>query len=132
MNPTFLTIAAAMSVAAASGAQAQDMSGWTPGSEITGHSVQVETMGVTNTIRFQPDGTANIATPGGNVVNARWSATSDQLCLMSGGATECWAYQRPFRAGQQVAMTSNCNVASTWMPISTAQPAVQSRAGERG
>ena len=42
-------------------------SGWMPGSEITGQSVQVETNGVTKTVFFDPGGDALIQTPCGNI-----------------------------------------------------------------
>jgi hypothetical protein len=108
--------------------------GWAPGSEIAGQSVQVETNGVTNTVFFDPGGAARIQTPGGNVVPASWSATSGQLCLSTGAARECWPYAQPFQAGQQLTLTSSCNAASRWtaLGVNQPQPPVQQGAGERG
>ena len=76
--------------------------GWVPGTEITGQSVQVETNGVTNTVFFDPGGVARIQTPNGNVVPGSWSAANGQLCLTTGAAQECWPYAQPFQAGQQI------------------------------
>ena len=115
----------------ASGAAAQ----WVPGSEIAGQTVQVETNGIVNAISFQPGGTASIATPGGKVVPATWTASNGQLCLSTGGAQECFPYSQPFQAGQAVSATSNCGATSRWLASSTnaPQPTQQpERAGERG
>jgi hypothetical protein len=100
-----------------------------PGSEIVGQSVQVETNGVVNTVVMDPGGTARIMTPSGNVVQGAWSAVNGQLCLSANGGQECWPYQAPFRAGQQVTLVSNCNVASRWLATATND---QAPLGERG
>ena len=114
----------------ASGASAQ----WVPGSEIAGQTVQVETNGVVNNVTFQPDGTASIATPSGNVVPANWTASAGQLCLRTGSAQECFPYQQAFQAGQPVTTTSSCGATSRWLANATNQPAApqQRQAGERG
>ena len=107
--------------------------GWMPGSEITGQSVQVETNGVTNTVFFDPAGVARIQTPGGNIVPGSWTASGGQLCLTTGAAQECWPYAQPFQAGQQITLTSSCNAASRWTALGTnTPPPVQQGAGERG
>lgn len=107
--------------------------GWVPGSEITGQSVQVEINGVTNTVFFDPGGAARIQTPGGNMVPGTWTAASGQLCLTTGAAQECWPYAQPFKAGQQVTLTSSCHAASRWTALGTNQaPPQQAREGERG
>lgn len=105
---------------------------WVPGSEIAGHAVQVETNGVMNTVHFEPGGVARIQTPGGNVVPATWSVANNQLCLNASGAQECWPYTQAFQAGQMMTLTSSCQVASRWTPLSTAQPPMQAPGGERG
>ena len=106
---------------------------WTPGSEITGQSVQIETNGVTNTVYFDPGGVARIQTPGGNTVPGTWAATNGQLCLTTGAAQECWPYAQPFQAGQPLSLTSSCNAASRWTALSTNMaPPAQVGAGERG
>lgn len=105
---------------------------WVPGSEIAGHAVQVETNGVMNTVYFEPGGVARIQTPGGNVVPATWSAQGGRICLNASGAQECWPYTQAFQAGQQINLTSSCQVASRWLPLSTSQPPTQAPAGERG
>lgn len=105
---------------------------WIPGAEIAGHAVQVETNGVMNTVYFEPGGVARIQTPGGNTVPATWSASNNQLCLNASGAQECWPYTQAFMAGQAVSLTSSCQVASRWLPLSTSQPPMQAPAGERG
>lgn len=95
--------------------------GWTPGSEIVGHSIQVETNGIVNTVYFDAGGGARIVSPGGTVVPASWSASNQLLCLQTGPANqECWPYRTAFEAGRQVTLTSSCQVASRWLPVSTA------------
>jgi hypothetical protein len=110
----------------AAGAQA-----WTPGSEIVGQTVQVETNGVTNSITFNGDGSAIITTPSGRAVPATWTATGNQLCLTTGGPSECFPYAQAFRAGQPVTLTSSCNATARWLATSTNAP-TQRSAGERG
>lgn len=106
---------------------------WVPGSEIAGQTVQVETNGVVNNITFQPGGTATITTPSGNAIPASWTANAGQLCLRTGGASECFPYNQPFQAGQSVTATSSCGATSRWLANATNQPAQPARsAGERG
>jgi hypothetical protein len=114
----------------ASGASAQ----WVPGSEIAGQTVQVETNGVVNNITFEPGGTARITTPSGNVVPASWTANNGQLCLRTGGASECFPYSQPFQAGQTMSATSSCGASSRWLANAVnQQQAPQSQSlGERG
>ena len=102
---------------------------WTPGSELVGQSVQVETNGVVNTIYFDPGGAARIITPGGAVVQGTWSAANSQLCLQTGGGQECWPYQSAFQSGQSVTLVSSCQASSRWTPLSTNPTQVR---GERG
>jgi hypothetical protein len=102
---------------------------WTPGSEIVGQSVQVETNGVVNTIYFDPGGVARIASPAGRIVPATWTAAGGQLCLQSASGSECWPYAQAFQAGSQVTLVSSCNATSRWMANSV--NAQQSK-GERG
>jgi hypothetical protein len=104
---------------------------WTPGSEIVGQTVQVQTNGVMNSITFNADGTATITTPSGTTVPGTWSAANNMLCLSANGGQECWPYSRPFQAGQQLALTSSCQQVTTFMPQST-NPPVQRSGGERG
>lgn len=104
---------------------------WMPGSEIVGQSVQVQTNGVTNTVYFDQGGAARIVSPGGNVVNATWTASGGQLCLNAGGGAECWPYTQAFQAGQTVTLVSSCQSSSTWMANATNPPQAQN-AGERG
>jgi hypothetical protein len=103
---------------------------WTPGSELVGQSVQVETNGVVNTVYFDPGGAARIITPAGNVVQGTWTAAGGQLCLQTGTGRECWPYNAAFQAGQQVTLVSSCQVASRWTALSTNPP--QAAGGERG
>lgn len=126
LNGAFFAAAVAAPVAAVS-AQAA----WTPGSEIAGQSVQVQTNGVLNTITFNADGTASISTPAGTTVPGTWSAANHMLCLSANGGQECWPYAQAFQAGQQVSLTSSCQQVSTFIPQSTNPPAQRS-AGERG
>jgi hypothetical protein len=106
--------------------------GWVPGAEIVGQSVQVQTAGVTNTVHFDAGGAARIVTPSGNVVPASWTATGGQLCLQTGGGSECWPYQSPFEAGRQMTLTSSCQATSSWLANATnpmQQPAAQPERG---
>ena len=124
-----LRIALGLGALALSGAAAAQS--WTPGSEIVGQSVQVDTNGVVNTINFNPDGTASILTPAGRAVPATWSATGGQLCLNVSGAQECFPYRQAFQQGQPVTATSSCGSTSRWLANAVNQPP-PSAAGERG
>lgn len=105
---------------------------WTPGAEIVGQSVQVNTNGTINTVYFDQGGAARIITPTGTSVPGRWTAANQQLCLDTGtGTAECWPYRSAFQAGQVVNLTSTCNVSSQWTANSTNQPE-QQRLPERG
>ena len=106
--------------------------GWVPGSEITGQSIQVQTNGVTNTVYLDAGGAARVQTPGGNIIPANWTAGGGQLCLSTGAARECWPYNAPFQAGQQVSLTSSCNAMSQWTALGTNQLPMQQSGGERG
>ncbi|HVF83331.1 MAG TPA: hypothetical protein VM913_04060 [Sphingomicrobium sp.] len=112
-----------------SGAAAQS---WSPGSEIAGQSVQVETNGVVNTVNFNADGTASILTPSGRAVPATWSATGGQLCLNAAGAQECVPYAQSFQAGQPISAASSCGTTSRWLANSVNQAPQSRPAGERG
>jgi hypothetical protein len=103
---------------------------WSPGSEIVGQSVQVETNGIVNTVAFDQGGTARIMSPGGNVVQGTWTAANGQLCLQAGAGQECWPYQSAFQPGRQVTLVSSCNVTSRWLANATNNPPPP--AGERG
>ncbi len=121
---TKLTAAVAATVAAIMASTAASAQMWTPGSEIVGQSVQVNTNGVVNTVYFDQGGAARIMTPGGASVPGRWTAANQQLCLNVGtGATECWPYQAAFQPGQVQYLTSNCNVPSQWTANETNRPA---------
>ena len=122
-------VAGMASIVAPSAASAQM---WTPGSEIVGQSIQVNTNGVVNTVYFDQGGAARIMTPGGNSVPGRWSVANQQLCLDIGtGPAECWPYRSAFQAGQNVTLTSSCNVSSQWLGNGTNMPEQQSMP-ERG
>ena len=129
--PSSMSILAGVALAVVPvGAMAQ----WAPGSEIVGQTVQVTTNGVSNTVHLAPGGQAHITTPGGTVIPATWTAANGQLCLNTGAAQECWAYNSAFQAGQPMTLTSSCG-SSTWVanainqPPPPPAPAVQ---GERG
>ena len=131
MNRTLISAcAAAMATIIAPAAASAQM--WTPGGEIVGQSVQVNTNGTINTVYFDQGGVARIMTPSGNTVPGRWTAANQQLCLdVGGGSAECWPYQAAFQAGQPVTLTSTCNVSSQWTANSINQPE-QQRMPERG
>ena len=114
--------------------QAASAQMWTPtGAEITGHAVRVETGGQTNTVHFDPGGTARIETQSGRMVDGRWFVENQNLCLQTSAARECWPYRAAFQAGQPMDLTSSCAITSRWTPISTMQPMpTQQRSGERG
>ena len=102
--------------------------GWTPGSEIIGQRVQVQTNGVTNTIAFESGGVARISSPtGATVIDAAWTANNGQLCLTTSSTFDCYPYRSPFVAGQSVDLISDCAVHSRWLA-----PQVSAHAGERG
>lgn len=113
-------IASASLLAASATAVAQAM--WSPGSEIVGQSVQVETNGVTNTVFFDAGGQARIMTPNGNTIPATWSTANQQLCLNTGTAQECWPYTQAFQAGQPVSLLSSCQSNSRWLASATNPP----------
>ncbi len=126
---TAALVASAVSMGVPSIASAQM---WTPGSEIVGQSVQVNTNGTVNTVYFDQGGAARIMTPSGNTVPGRWTVANQQLCLDVGsGTAECWPYRSAFQAGQNVSLTSTCNVTSQWLANSTNMPE-QQRMPERG
>ena len=121
---------ATVAVIAAPGTASAQM--WTPGGEIVGQSVQVNTNGTINTVYFDQGGAARIMTPAGTTVPGRWTAANQQLCLDIGtGSAECWPYRAAFQAGQPISLTSNCNVSSQWTANSINQPE-QQRMPERG
>ena len=106
---------------------------WMPGSEITGQSIQVETNGVVNTVYFDPGGVARITTPSGMQVQGRWSVADQMLCLETGAnVRECWPYRSAFVSGQQVTLTSSCQVTSRWVANTTNPPPEMRAGGERG
>lgn len=127
MLARLLFTASAIMLASAANAQSY-YTGWTPGSEITGQVVQVQTNGIMNTVAFQPNGVARISSAtGATVVDATWTADNNQLCLRTASTFDCYPYQRPFVAGQAVDLISNCAVHSRWMT-----PQVTILPGERG
>jgi len=137
MNKTSIAALSGAFLMAIAPQAASAQTGWAPGTEITGHAVQVQTGGVTNTVHFDQGGTARIMTPSGSEVQGRWFVENQMLCLQNGaGARECWPYRTAFQTGQAVDLTSSCSVTSRWTPISTQpmmqqQPTYQS-SGERG
>lgn len=128
MNSIRIALGASL-LAIAGTASAQS---WTPGSEIVGQSLQVETNGVINTVTFNPDGTASILTPSGRAVPATWSAAGGQMCLTAGGPQECFPYAQAFQAGQPITATSSCGATSRWLANSVNQAPQSRPAGERG
>ena len=129
INLAAALLAGMTAIVAPSAASAQM---WTPGSEIVGQSVQVNTNGTVNTVYFDQGGAARIMTPSGTSVPGRWSVANQQLCLDIGtGPAECWPYRSAFQAGQNVTLTSNCNVTSQWLANGTNMPEQQSMP-ERG
>jgi hypothetical protein len=106
---------------------------WVPGTEIAGQSAQVTTNGVTNTVYFEPGGTARIVSAGGTTVSGTWAASNGQLCLNTGAAQECWPYANAFQMGVPVTLVSSCNQSSTWSANGVnPPPPMVSREGERG
>ncbi len=127
-----LTAAIAASMAAIVAPSAASAQMWTPGAEIVGQSIVVNTKGTANTVYFDQGGVARIMTPNGTSVPGRWTAANQQLCLDIGtGSAECWPYRSAFQAGQPVTLTSTCNVPSQWTANGTNIPEQQSMP-ERG
>jgi hypothetical protein len=127
-----LTAAFAATIAAVAVPTAASAQMWTPGAEIVGQSVQVNTNGTINTVYFDQGGAARVMTPNGTAVPGRWTAANQQLCLDIGtGSAECWPYRSAFQAGQVVTLTSTCNVPSQWTANGTNMPEQQSMP-ERG
>ena len=121
-----------LSIMATSNASAQTAN-WPLGSELRGAAAQVEfNNGVVNNVNFNPDGTATITGPSGSTVNANWFVQGQSLCLQTGTGRECWPYQMAFQTGQSMTLTSDCGSTSRWTALSTQQPPVTPRAGERG
>lgn len=103
------------------------------GSEIIGHSVQVQTQtGVTNTIFFEPGGVARIVSPSGTQVQGTYAIANRTICLNTGAARECLPYQAAFEAGRPVSLTSDCGASYVWTPVSTAPSGPPITRGERG
>lgn len=112
----------AIALSSASVAAAQ----WSPGMEIMGQEVQVQTNGVLNTISFQPNGVATIRSPSGaTVVDATWTSDAGQLCLKTTNTFDCYPYRAPFTARMPVDLISNCGVRSRWTALSTAVSPVE-------
>lgn len=110
----------AISMASAAAAQ------WSPGMEILGQQVQVQTNGIVNTILFLRNGVATIRSPSGlTVVDATWTSDSSQLCLKTADSFDCYPYRAPFTAGRPVDLISNCGVRSRWTALSTAVSPVE-------
>ena len=132
MRQPTIKVAAALALVFAPAAGAVAQTGWVPGTEVVGQTLQVETNGVTNSVTLNADGTASITGADGQVVPATWSAANNQLCLSTGGPQECWPYTQAFQAGNWVTLNSNCNSVSRWMASMTNQPPQQQPLGERG
>lgn len=112
----------ALALSSASMAAAQ----WTPGMEIMGQEVQVQTNGVVNTISFQPNGIATIRSPSGaTVVNATWTTDAGELCLKTATTFDCYPYRAPFTARAPVDLVSSCGIRSRWTALSTAVSPVE-------
>jgi hypothetical protein len=111
-----------MIIAAALPASALAQPSWAPAAEIVGQPVQVTTNGVTDTVLLNQGGQATITSPGGTVVNASWTATNGQLCLVNGAAQECVPYAGPFQAGHAMTLTSSCGASETWLAAATNAP----------
>jgi hypothetical protein len=127
-----LAAALFVSVVTAGSASAQTAD-WPLGAELRGATAQVEfANGVVNNVNFHPDGTATIQGPSGPSVNANWFVQGQQLCLQTGTGRECWPYRMHFQAGQPLTLTSDCGATSQWTALSTQQPTVVPRSGERG
>jgi hypothetical protein len=115
-------VTGAVALSSASIAAAQ----WSPGMEIVGQEVQVQTNGVVNTISFQPNGVATIRSPSGaTVVDANWTSDAGQLCLKTTNTFDCYPYRAPFTAQAPVDLISNCGVRSRWTALSTAVSPVE-------
>ena len=123
--------ATAVSVPAA----AQSMSQPLTGEELRGQTVDVRFAdGTTNAVMFGATGNAQIRNAAGDVANGTWAVRDNSLCLMVSGATECWAYNNRFAAGQSVQLASSCDATSVWTARAVNPPRqeVMPVTGERG
>lgn len=113
-------------------AQAQ----WTPGSELAGQAVQIESNGVANTVYFDQGGAARIVTARGSTIAGTWTSGANGVCLNANGGQECWSYSTPMTPNQPVSLTSSCGAVSTWSAAATnsppPQPPQSTPEGERG
>lgn len=135
MSKPLLLKVAFVGLAAAAPISAGAQTGWVPGSEIAGQTVQLQTQGAMNSVYLSPDGTLTITTPGGATVPGTWSAANNQLCFAAQGRQECVPYTQPFQPAQQIALTSSCNQLLTLLAQSTnapPPPPPPEPAGQRG
>jgi hypothetical protein len=107
MRPLMLCVGMAGSIALAGCATIVPGSR-TPGSELVGRSLRVETAkGQQSTLNLQPEGRVE-ALFGERHVAGLWRTDAERLCFVWGGNfEECWPYTRPFRRGKTQTITSN-------------------------
>ena len=111
----FAAGACALGIAFSSAAAAQTAP---MGAEIYGQTVQVRFAdGTTNNVMFMQNDTATIRSMDGMSMPATWAVRGGDLCLMAGGAEECWDYNNRFVAGQAMPMMSSCGAASQWTAL---------------
>ena len=106
---TLLAMAgAAASLSACAGGERGRPGMWSPGQELVGRSLRLETQGgQRSTLAFRRGGDVR-ATFGERETRGRWWAAERRLCFRWPGATtECWPYARPFRRGEPVSVTSD-------------------------
>lgn len=79
-----------------------------PGDELVGRTLRLETAaGQTTMLRFQREGVVT-AEFGDKSTTGSWVATGQQLCFSwAGRSRDCWPYERPFRRGETVTVTSD-------------------------
>jgi hypothetical protein len=108
MKAILAAISGAAMLAACAGGSAPAPDRRTPGAELIGRSVTLETSaGQVSTLHFE-DGGAVQAEFGGKQIAGNWVATGDRLCFAwSGNSRECWPYTAPFERGETATLTSD-------------------------
>ncbi|HEY0111668.1 MAG TPA: hypothetical protein VGB59_00800 [Allosphingosinicella sp.] len=106
--PFSAILAAALLTACATGSDRRGGDAYTPGKELVGRTVTLETAkGQVSQLHFQDDGEVE-AQFGESRVQGNWTATGRLLCFSwSGSSRECWPYSAPFQRGRTVTLTSD-------------------------
>ena len=79
-----------------------------PGTELAGRSLRMETArGEVTILRFREGGSVR-ADFRGRTLGGRWQAANRRLCFFwTGAPRECWPYRAPFERGRARTLTSD-------------------------